>query len=190
MPPAVPLKAYGVLGDEHSPPSARALAESGPVLGEGGRCSRHTDRRRVPEGAPVARRLQSKRVRIGHPMPPVELESDEVEVPAVVLGPAATAAPRNRREPVRQLVEDGQALVDGIGTGPDPNNADVPTGEAARRLGRPLPPGQAGRGDAGSGAYRIRQFGRPRRCLHEQPFSFSASLTEPSKMLVIGWCRR
>ena len=37
VPPPVPLEAHGVLGDEHGPASARALAKAGSVLGEGRR---------------------------------------------------------------------------------------------------------------------------------------------------------
>lgn len=57
-------------------------------------------------------------------MAPVEPEGDLVEAHVVVDVPAA--ASRGRRQPMRELVEEGQALVQRIGAGDDGDGAVLP----------------------------------------------------------------
>jgi len=67
------------------------------------------------------------------------------------------------REPVRELVEEGEALVGRIAAGSDRDDPDVTPGDAGRPYASTRPPGEARQRPVGVGADDLDQRFRPGR---------------------------
>lgn len=118
-----------MLGDEDAPTPARTIAHRGPMRRKGRGSSRNAERDRMRQCAPVACRLESQRIRIGQAVASIQLERDFVEVAAMV--DATPPAARHRRQPVRQLVEQREALVELVTSRPNRDQAIVAPGDAS-----------------------------------------------------------
>ena len=116
-PAAVTHQAHGVLGDEHpwsasQPrpfPDRVATGSPGRLRTGDAECSR------VAQRARVAPAFALERLGIRDAVGAIQLEGDRVEVQAV-MGDATATAARLRSEPVRQLVQEREPLVELIGS--------------------------------------------------------------------------
>ena len=108
-------------------PLAGALTQGLPPAAPRNVRARDPQRSRMAERAGVASALAGKDFGIGDAMAPIQVEGDRVE-PSVVMQDASAASAGDGAQPMSQLVEEGEALVKGIGSGRD--------GDAPRRPSR------------------------------------------------------
>ena len=130
-----------MLRDEDAPAPARTIAHRGPMRRKSGGSALYTERDGMRQRAAVACRLESQRVRIGQAVASIQLERDLVEGTPMVDGTSPAA--RHRRQPMRQLVEQGQALVELVTSCPNRDQAIVAPGDAGRVLPGATTPGEA-----------------------------------------------
>ncbi len=111
-----------MLGHEHAPPAMWPSADRRPMQRECGRRPGDAKRHGMAQRASVPGRFQAQGVGIGESVAAIQVEGDRVEHAPVMRG--ATAPDTScRRKPMRQLVEQGQAMVQRIGTGADGDHA-------------------------------------------------------------------
>ena len=177
-PAPIALEPDRVLGHEDAPLPPRARSQPRPMLGQHGRGTRDTEGDGVGQGRPVARGLEPQRIRVVQAMAAVEVEGDRVEAAAVMDRPTAPT-PGGRRDPVRQLVQQREPLVERVAAGANGDRALRSAGDAGRGSATPDTPEQPRREDAGVGAHRGHQLSAPRparsSALSQQP----ADLEQP-----------
>ena len=122
----------------------------------------------VAQRAGVAATLTSQGLSVRNAVEPVQAEGGHVEARVVMQDPAPTP-PGQRAQPVGELMEEGEALVELIGSSRDRDaSARVPR-DAGRGGSRRASPAQGGQGDAGSRADIADQPACPGRRHHPRP---------------------
>lgn len=166
VPASLALQTDCVLGHEHRPAPAWPGPDVSPMFGEGHRCAGNAQGDGVTQGTAIPRGFEAQSLVARDSVSAVQVEGHDVERPAVMLGAAAPRTSRRGRDPVRQLVEEGEPLVNLVGAGADRDQARFPSRHPARMFTCPSPPGQAWWEDVGIGADRGRELGCPFRRAH------------------------
>ena len=112
-PAPVSLEPDRVLGHEDAPLPPRTRSQPRPMLGQRGGGTRDAEGDGMGQGRSVARGLQPQRIRVVQAVAAVEIEGDRVEAAAVMDRPTAPP-PSGRRDPVRELVQQREPLVERV----------------------------------------------------------------------------
>lgn len=149
-----------MVGHENAPSSPGPLALGGAVRCQLRCRAGNAERYRVAKRAAIATGFEAQGIGLRDAVPAVERERGRVEGSSVVdRSPAPT--PRLRTDPVGQLVEQREPLIQRVAAGADRDDAVSATGHSSGVEGVASPPGETWLGDPGLGANGGDQGRRP-----------------------------